>query len=175
MICLSVLTHTHLRAILKTSYQILYLSKQNLLGAPILYLSRYLNRNKAQYYRLLQDTRDSQTNKQSWEPWLLFMLKALQVTSQDTLKTIKGLIALMQSTKQIIKAQLPKMYSHELINNLFTHPYTKVEFITQDLNIHRNTASKYLNQLVDIGVLTKHKLGKDNYYLNNELYALLSD
>jgi Fic family protein len=81
----------------------------------------------------------------------------------------------MQSTKQIIKAQLPKMYSHELINNLFTHPYTKVEFITQDLNIHRNTASKYLNQLVDIGVLTKHKLGKDNYYLNNELYALLSD
>ena len=154
---------------------ILYLSKQNLLGAPILYLSRYLNRNKAQYYRLLQDTRDSQTNKQSWEPWLLFMLKALQVTSQDTLKTIKGLIALMQSTKQIIKAQLPKMYSHELINNLFTHPYTKVEFITQDLNIHRNTASKYLNQLVDIGVLTKHKLGKDNYYLNNELYALLSD
>ncbi|MCI2283024.1 DNA-binding protein [Colwellia sp. MSW7] len=81
----------------------------------------------------------------------------------------------MQSTKHIIKAKLPKIYSHELINNLFAHPYTKVEFITQDLNIHRNTASKYLNQLVDIGVLTKHKLGKDNYYLNNELYALLSD
>ena len=154
---------------------ILYLSKQNLLGAPILYLSRYLNKNKAQYYQLLQAVRDNNGNENSWEPWLLFMLKALQVTSQDTLKTIKGLIALMQTTKQTIKAKLPKMYSHELINNLFTHPYTKVEFITQDLNIHRNTASKYLNQLVDIGVLTKHKLGKDNYYLNNELYALLSD
>lgn len=154
---------------------ILYLSKQNLLGAPILYLSRYLNKNKAQYYQLLQAVRDNNGNENSWEPWLLFMLKALQITSQDTLKTIKGLIALMQTTKQTIKAKLPKMYSHELINNLFTHPYTKVEFITQDLNIHRNTASKYLNQLVDIGVLTKHKLGKDNYYLNNELYALLSD
>lgn len=154
---------------------ILYLSKQNLLGAPILYLSRYLNKNKAQYYQLLQAVRDNNGNEQSWEPWLLFMLKALQITSQDTLKTIKGLIALMQSTKHIIKAKLPKIYSHELINNLFTHPYTKVEFITQDLNIHRNTASKYLNQLVDIGVLTKHKLGKDNYYLNNELYALLSE
>ena len=154
---------------------ILYLSKQNLLGAPILYLSRYLNRNKAQYYQLLQGVRDNTAEEQRWEPWLLFMLKALQVTSQDTLKTIKGLIALMQSTKQTIKAKLPKIYSHELINNLFTHPYTKVEFITKDLNIHRNTASKYLNQLVDIGVLTKHKLGKDNYYLNNELYALLSD
>ncbi|WP_232787734.1 Fic family protein [Paraglaciecola sp. MB-3u-78] len=150
---------------------ILYLSKQKLLGAPILYLSRYLNKNKAQYYQLLQGVRDNN----DWQAWLLFMLKALQVTSQDTLKTIKGLIALMQSTKQTIKAQLPKMYSHELINNLFIHPYTKVEFITQDLNIHRNTASKYLNQLVDIGVLTKHKLGKDNYYLNTQLYALLSD
>ena len=154
---------------------ILYLSKQNLIGAPILYLSRYLNRNKVEYYQLLQSVRDNNGSNQSWEPWLLFMLKALQVTSQDTLKTIKGLIALMQSTKQIIKAKLPKIYSHELINNLFTHPYTKVEFITQDLSVHRNTASKYLNQLVDIGVLTKHKLGKDNYYLNNELYALLSD
>ena len=158
---------------------ILYLSKQNLLGAPILYLSRYLNKNKAQYYQLLQAVRDSNTGdntgSKEWESWLLFMLKALQVTSQDTLKTIKGLIALMQSTKQAIKTKLPKIYSHELINNLFTHPYTKVEFITQDLNIHRNTASKYLNQLVDAGVLTKHKLGKDNYYLNNELYTLLSD
>ncbi len=150
---------------------VLFLSKQNLLGAPILYLSRYLNRNKADYYQFLQQVRDNN----SWEPWLLFMLKAIQVTSQDTLKTIKGLIALMQTTKQAIKTKLPKIYSHELINNLFTHPYTKVEFITQDLNIHRNTASKYLNQLVDIGVLSKHKLGKDNYYLNNELYALLSD
>tara|TARA_R110002012_G_scaffold223885_1_gene395896 strand:+ start:5627 stop:6724 length:1098 start_codon:yes stop_codon:yes gene_type:complete len=158
---------------------ILYLSKQSLLGAPILYLSRYLNKNKAQYYQLLQAVRDSNTGKNTenkdWEAWLLFMLKALQVTSQDTLKTIKGLIALMRSTKQTIKAELPKIYSHELINNLFAHPYTKVEFITQDLNIHRNTASKYLNQLVDIGVLTKHKLGKDNYYLNHELYALLSE
>jgi len=154
---------------------ILYLSKQNLLGAPILYLSRYLNRHKTEYYQLLQNVRDNNTNNDDWQAWLLFMLKALQVTSQDTLKTIKGLIALMQSTKQTIKAKLPKIYSHELINNLFTHPYTKVEFITQDLNIHRNTASKYLNQLVDAGVLTKHKLGKDNYYLNNELYTLLSD
>ncbi|NRA60739.1 MAG: Fic family protein [Psychrobium sp.] len=150
---------------------ILFLSKQKLLGAPILYLSRYLNSNKSEYYQLLQQVRD--TN--NWEPWLLFMLKALQVTSQDTLKTIKGLIALMQSYKQTIKAKLPKIYSHELINNLFTHPYTKVEFLTQDLNVHRNTASKYLNQLVDIGLLTKPKLGKDNYYLNSKLYELLSN
>ena len=149
---------------------ILYLSKQNLLGAPILYLSRYLNRNKVEYYQLLQQVRDNS----HWEPWLLFMLKALQLTSQDTLKTIKGLIALMQRYKQIIKDKLPKIYSHELINNLFMHPYTKVEFVTHDLGVHRNTASKYLHQLVNIGLLSKHKLGKDNYYLNRELYNLLA-
>jgi len=69
---------------------------------------------------------------------------------------------------------LPKLYSHELINNLFIYPYTKVEFLVNELNIHRNTASKYLNQLVGIGVLTKHKLGKDNYYLNTELFNLFT-
>lgn len=149
---------------------ILYLSKQKLLGAPILYLSRYLNQNKAQYYELLQVVRDDN----NWEPWLLFMLKAIEVTSKDTLETIKRLIASMLRCKQTIKAELPKIYSHELINNLFIHPYTKVEFLTQDLAIHRNTASKYLNQLVDIGLLSKHKLGKDHFYLNTELYNLLS-
>ncbi len=149
---------------------ILFLSKQNLLGAPILYLSRYLNRNKAEYYEQLQQVRE--TN--NWEPWLLYMLKALQITSQDTLATIKAMMALMQKHKHLIKTQLPKLYSHELINNLFIHPYTKVEFLVSELNIHRNTASKYLNQLVDIGVLTKHKLGKDNYYLNTELFNLFT-
>ncbi len=149
---------------------ILYLSKQKLLGAPILYLSRYLNRNKAQYYELLQVVRDDN----NWEPWLLFMLKTIEVTSKDTLETIKRLIASMLRCKQTIKAELPKIYSHELINNLFIHPYTKVEFLTKDLAIHRNTASKYLNQLVDIGLLSKHKLGKDHFYLNTELYNLLS-
>lgn len=150
---------------------ILFLSKQNLLGTPILYLSRYLNRNKTEYYELLQQVRDSN----DWEPWLLYMLKALQVTSQDTLATIKAIMALMQKHKQTIKMQLPKLYSHELINNLFIHPYTKVEFLVNELGVHRNTASKYLNQLVEIGVLTKHKLGKDNYYLNAELFNLFAN
>lgn len=149
---------------------ILFLCKQNLLGAPILYLSRYLNRHKADYYVLLQQVRE--TN--NWEPWLLFILKALQVTSQDTLATIKSLMALMQKHKHTIKSQLPKLYSHELINNLFIHPYTKVEFFVSELGVHRNTASKYLNQLVEIGVLSKHKLGKDNYYLNTELFNLFA-
>ena len=81
----------------------------------------------------------------------------------------------MQKHKQTIKTQLPKLYSHELINNLFIHPYTKVEFLVNELNVHRNTASKYLNQLVEIGVLTKHKLGKDNYYLNTELFNLFAN
>jgi Fic family protein len=149
---------------------ILYLAKQSILGTPILYLSRYINQNKSTYYHLLQDVRDNE----SWEEWLLFMMDALEKTAIDTSNTIRGIITLMQEFKQIIKEQLPKIYSHELINNLFRHPYTKIEFVTQELNVHRNTAGKHLEQLVDIGLLTKHKLGKENYYLNKKLYDLLS-
>ena len=149
---------------------ILYLVKQKVLGTPILYLSRYINQNKSTYYQLLQEVRDNE----NWEEWLLFMMVALEKTAIDTSNTIRGVITLMKEFKQIIKEKLPKIYSHELINNLFRHPYTKIEFVTQELNIHRNTAGKYLEQLVDIGLLTKHKRGKENYYLNKKLYDLLS-
>ena len=103
------------------------------------------------------------------------MLKALKIISQYTLKTIQGLIALMQGYKKTLKPNCLKYIAMNSLIIYFTHPCTKIEFITQDLNIHRNTASKYLNQLVDIGLLTKYQLGKDNYHLNSELYVLLSN
>ena len=149
---------------------ILYLTKTDILTSPILYLSRFINRNKSEYYRLLQEVRD--TN--SWESWLIYMMQALEETARETSNTIRGVIKLMGEFKVVIKNQLPKIYSHELINNLFKHPYTKNEFVVEELNVHRNTASKYLEALVDIGLLVKHKIGKENYYLNEKLYDLLS-
>jgi Fic family protein len=149
---------------------ILYLTKQDILGAPILYLSRYINQHKAQYYQLLQGVRDNG----EWEAWLLYMLAALEKTAKDTSLIIRTLIELMQEFKQTIKANLPKIYSHELINNLFRHPYTKIEFVVQELEIHRNTARKHLEQLVELGILTKKKIGKENFYLNQKLYDLLA-
>lgn len=150
---------------------VLFLAKQDILGVPILYLSRFINENKSEYYKLLQDVRETS----NWESWLLYMLKALEETAYATSKTIRGLTSLMQEFKITLKRKLPKIYSHDLINNIFSYPYTKIEFLVKELNIHRNTARKHLDLLVEIGLLQKHKKGKENYYLNKKLYDLLSD
>ncbi len=148
---------------------ILYLIKEDLLRLPILYLSRYINQHKAGYYKLLQETRSTG----DWEPWLLFILSAIELTSIQTTAMVRGIKELMLKSKNTIRKNLNKIYSQDLINNLFKHPYTKIDFMVSDLGVTRQTASKYLDQLVGIGILTLHKIGKDNYYINNELYEYL--
>jgi Fic family protein len=148
---------------------ILYLVKEELLHLPILYLSRYINQNKGNYYHLLQETRVTQ----NWEPWILFMLEAVEQTSIQTTGIIRGIKKLMMEYKQKIRTELPKIYSQDLINNLFKHPYTKIDFLVQDLDITRQTASKYLDQLVELKLLTLHKIGKENFYINVALYDFL--
>ena len=150
---------------------ILYLVKLGLLDAPVLYLSRYINQNKNEYYRLLQAVRDTGT----WEPWILYMLGGIEQTSRQTVRLILGMRDLMQHHKHRLRSELPKIYSQDLLNNLFRHPYTKIDFVMQELQIHRNTAVKYLEELVQIGLLTKHKIGKENFYLNSALFSLLAN
>ncbi len=150
---------------------ILYLVKCGLLDTPILYLSRYINQKKGDYYRLLQTVRTENT----WEEFILYMLEGIEQTSNQTTHLIRNIKELMQSHKNKIKTELPKIYSQDLLNNLFRHPYTKIEFLCEELDIERRTAGKYLDQLVGIGVLTKHKIKKDNFYLNHALFGLLSN
>jgi len=149
---------------------ILYLIKQNLLKIPILYLSRYINQNKALYYRLLQSIRDNE----GWEDWILYVLDAIEKTSLQTINMINDIRELMFSYKQIIREKLPKIYNQDLLNNLFNHPYTKIEFLMSDLQVNRLTASRYLNKLVEIGLLEKRKIGRSNYYINNPLILIFS-
>ena len=150
---------------------ILYLVKEDLLSLPILYLSRYIIQYKDDYYRLLQQVRMDG----NWEPWLLFILKGVEETAKQTLHLIDGIKNLMQDYKQRIRTQLPKTYSQDLLNNLFKHPYTKIEFLENDLNINRKTAAKHLNTLADAGFLHKMKIGKSNFYMNKPLYKLFLD
>lgn len=146
---------------------ILFLVKEKLLKLPILYLSRYINQNKADYYKLLQQTRHSN----NWEPWLLYMLDAVEQTALQTTDIIRNIKSLMQSHKQKIRSQLPKLYSQDLINSLFKNPYTKIEYLKNDLNVTRKTASSYLEQLCALQILHKRKFGVENYYFNQELIA----
>ena len=150
---------------------ILYLVKEGLLGSPILYLSRFINQTKNDYYRLLQEVRDTQ----DWEPWLLYMIGGIEITSRQTTVMIHGIRELMQSYKQCLKSECPKIYSHDLLKNLFRHPYTKIEYLVRDLEVTRKTAAKYLDDLVGIGLLEKHKIGKANFYLNSDLFKLLQE
>lgn len=148
---------------------ILYLVQQSALDMPVLYLSRYINRNKQDYYRLLESTRDNN----NWEPWLCFMLDGIIETAKQTQILIAHIKQVMQQYKQTMKQEAAAIYRHELLNNLFKYPYTKIEFVVEDMHIHRNTAMNYLNKLSDIGLLEKVKIGKENYYINIALYRLL--
>jgi Fic family protein len=146
---------------------ILYLVYKGLLDIPVLYLSRYIIQHKKEYYRLLQDVRVNAI----WEEWILFMLKGVEETSIQTIHLINGIRKLMQDYKTRIRGQY-KFYSQELLNNLFSHPYTKIEFIENDLKVHRQTASRYLEELVKGGFLEMEKIGKHHFFINRPLLNL---
>jgi Fic family protein len=149
---------------------ILYLVKEGMLNLPILYLSRYINQNKGDYYRLLQKVR----TENDWEEWVLYVLEAVEQTSLQTIKIIEGIKILMLKSKNLIRENT-KIYSQDLINNLFKHPYTKIDFVMNDLDVSRLTATKYLDELAQLGILHKIKIGRDNYYINKDLFDLLSN
>jgi len=149
---------------------ILYLIKENLIDLPILYISRYIITTRGTYYKLLQETRRSQ----QWEDWIMYILQAVEETAIESVVVIKEIKKLMQSYKDIIRETDSKMYSQDLINNLFRHPYTKIALLEKDLSVSRITATKYLERLCKMGLLRKLKIGRSNYYLNDPLLKLLS-
>ena len=150
---------------------VLYLVLTECLDLPILYLSRYINKYKSEYYRLLQDVRDNN----NWEEWILFMLMAIRETSLSTTQLINAIKQLMMEEKHLIRTKLSKIYSQDLINNIFKHPYTKIEFLMADLKCERKAATRRLDALTEIGLLHKLKKWKENYYINKALFSLLEN
>jgi len=148
---------------------ILYLIEQGLLDLPILYLSRYLIRNRSDYYRLLLEvTRDG-----NWEAWLLYMLEGVRETSEWTAAKIAAISVLMVETADQIRSKKPNIYSHELVEQLFIQPYCRIGNLVDAGIAKRQTASKYLNELSDIGLLKRQKAGRENLYINKPLLRLL--
>ncbi len=152
---------------------ILFLIAKDLLDFPSLYLSRFITQSKAEYYRLLQLVRV--TN--DWEAWILYVLEAVESVSNQSIILIKAIKQVMQEYKTIIREDFPKIYSQDLINNLFKHPYTKIDFLQKDLNVRRQTVSKYLNEIVNHpnNLLSKMKIGRDYYFINNGLMKLFTE
>ena len=147
---------------------VLYLLMKDLLNLPVLYLSRYIILNKGSYYKLLQEIRETD----NWENWLLYILDGVEEIAKETIELIGKIRELIYEYKNLLRDNY-KFYSQDLLNNLFKHPYTKIEFIERDLGVSRITAAKYLNELAKDGLLKKQKLGTGNYYINKRLMGLL--
>lgn len=148
---------------------ILYLILKELLDLPILYLSRYIIKHKADYYRLLQEIRTDE----KWEEWIFYMLDGVEQTSFETIELINNINNLMQITQDKIFQTLPKIYSKDLIEVLFMHPYTKIEFLVDRLHVTRQTASKYLNELENIGILQSIQIKNSKFFINTALFDML--
>lgn len=152
---------------------VLYLVLTGCLDLPILYLSRYITHNKGKYYRLIQAIRDkNEDNATQWEAWILFMLKGIEETAIETTRLVKGISKLMAEFKIILRPKFGKQYRHELLNNLFFHPYTKVEFLEKEMMVSRITANRYLNALAETGLIERVKIGRSYYYMNLPLMNL---
>jgi len=148
---------------------VLYLVLKDLLELPILYLSSYIIKHKSDYYKLLQEVRE----KENYNDWIMYMLDAVEVTANNTSDLIENIEKLMQKTQDIIQEKLPKIYSKDLVEVLFLHPYTKIEFLVNRLHITRKTASKYLKEIQNLGILKEVKIGRNIYFVNISLFEYL--
>lgn len=149
---------------------VLYLIEQDLLTLPILYLSRFIVHNKQDYYRLLNQV----TREQSWEAWLLFMLKGVEETALWTCEKIAAIKALMEQTTSYIRLTLPKIYSYELVQLIFEQPYCRITNLVEQNIAKRQTASNYLKQLVECGVLQEVTSGKEKLFVHPRLMHLMT-
>ncbi len=149
----------------------LFLVQEDLLTMPILYLSRYIIQHKDDYYKLLIEV----TRNESWEPWILYMLEAVRETSLWTLAKINAMRNLVESTVKQVREELPRIYSRELVDEIFVQPYCRIENLVQADVAKRQTASQYLKQLVEIGIVEERKAGREKLFINTRLLKLLSE
>ncbi len=149
---------------------ILYLIEQGLLTLPILYLSHYIVQHKQDYYQLLRGV----TQNQDWQPWIIYMLKAVEQTAQWTTAKIAAVRKLVEHSTDYIREQLPKIYTYELVQIIFEQPYCRISNLVDNNIAKRQTASVYLKRLCDIGVLTEIQSGKEKLFVHPKLVQLLT-
>ena len=150
---------------------ILYLVLNKLIDSPILYLSKYINKTKQEYYRLFNEVRDDN----NFEDWILYILKGIEITSKDTIELIAKIQTEMKNYKEEFRTKLPEIYTNELLESLFYEVYTKISYIEKACDVTRITATSYLNQLEEIDLLESEKIGREKIYKNTRLIKLLSD
>lgn len=150
---------------------VLYLINKDLLGLPILYLSRYIIQNKPDYYRLLKEV----TEKNNWTDWVKFVVQGVGETAAMTLKKINAILELKEQAQPVIKEILKSSYSKELLDLLYSYPYIKISVLEEHEIAKRQTAAEYLKKLENGGLLSAIKFGKEVYYINDRLMNVLAE
>ncbi|MFY0653933.1 MAG: Fic family protein [Cyclobacteriaceae bacterium] len=148
---------------------ILFLSMNELLDLPILYLSSYIIDHKSDYYRLLNEL----NKKGLWENWILFMLKAVEQTSRNTIEKIDQINNELNRVILLVRTKTPKAFKKELIELLFEQPYSKIDHVVNHLGVERKAASRYLKGLEALGILDPQKVGRETIYVNTGLIKIL--
>jgi Fic family protein len=149
---------------------ILFLVEKEVLEIPVLYLSRYIMANKADYYRLLLNV--SATGQ--WEPWILYMLQALKETAVWTTSKIRAIKRLQEEIAMKVRNDDPKIYKRELVDLIFVQPYCRISNLVDAGLAERKTASVYLKRLVELGILSEHKQGREKLFMNPGFLKLLT-
>ena len=149
---------------------ILYLIEQGLLTLPILYLSHYIVQHKQDYYQLLRGV----TQNQNWQPWIIYMLEAVEQTAKWTTEKIAAVRKLIEHSTAYIREQLPKIYTYELVQIIFEQPYCRIGNLVDNNIAKRQTASVYLKQLCDIGILEEMQSGKEKLFVHPKLVQLMT-
>ena len=149
---------------------ILLLVEHKLLDIPVLYLSRYILENRASYYEGLRRV----TEEGAWEEWVLYILKAIEVTARETQERVQQILSLMDSIRAEVQEKAPGIYSKDLIETIFRNPYCKIKFVVDDGMVTRQTASTYLKVLSELGILRPHKIGREIYFINDRLFKVLT-
>jgi Fic family protein len=147
---------------------ILFLVMKDLIKTPILYLSKYIYETKSEYYRLFNVVRGD-----DWIPWILYFLEGVTEMSKYSLGQLKGINDLFEKTSETVKEKLPKIYSKELIEIMFSEFYIRNASIQSGLGVTRKTAASYLNQLVEHGLLVVENRGRDKIYINERLISII--
>ncbi len=149
---------------------ILYLIHQELLDLPILYLSRFFIQNRSEYYRYLREV----TEEGKWEQWILYVLAAVEQTSRETAHMIEGINTLIGNLATHAQGKTKAVEREGFVDLLFKWPYCKINIVERELKCSRVTATKYLNEIADLGLLDRVKIGRESYYINRNLIELLS-
>lgn len=150
---------------------VLFLIMNGLLDRPVLYLSKFIIAHKADYYRLLQEVR----TRHNWEEWVLYMCRAVEMTALETINQINQINHLFDLTAERIRSEKPKMYSKDLVELLFVQPYCRIDNIMEQLGVSRPTASRYLNELSDAGILNTRQVWKETLFIHEALLQVLKE